>query len=216
MSINLDQYMLFAIAAIVLAMARYGTYFFTIYQGKTKPHAFSWLLWGAVTGVATLAQFSVGGGPSSWALAFVAATCLFVAGLAFFIGDRDYKKSDWVALVTCILAIPLWQATDNVLVALIIVMAIDGFSYYPTLRKSYTKPESEPPISYGLAGLRYFLLLFAVPDPTWESLMYPFYLMVLDWGAALFIVIRRAQLGYPLHEYAKDITKHPGVVETEG
>lgn len=200
----MDQYLIFAIAAVLLATARYGTYFYTIYQGKTKPHAFSWLLWGAVTGVGTFAQFDLNGGPSAWALAFVSVTCLLIAALSFFIGEREYKKSDWIALFACLLAIPAWKATNNPLMALFIIMAIDALTYWPTIRKSFYKPQTEPPISYGLAGMRYFLMLFAVPDPTWQTLMYPFFLMASDWGFAIYIVIRRVQLGYPAHEYVKE------------
>ncbi|TBR42752.1 hypothetical protein CBF23_006120 [Marinomonas agarivorans] len=198
----IDQYLLFALGAVVLATARYGTYFYTIYQGKTKPHAFSWFLWGAVTGVGALAQFELKGGPSAWALAFVAISCLFIALLAFFIGERDYKKSDWLALIGCCGAIPVWHATQNPLLALGIIIVIDVLTYWPTIRKSFHRPETEPPISYGFAGMRYFLMLFAVPDPTWENLMYPFFLMLTDWSFAIYIVIRRWQTGHPLHEYA--------------
>ena len=81
-------------------------------------------------------------------------------------------------------------------------MVIDALTYWPTVRKSFHKPDTEPPISYGFAGMRYFLMLFAVPDPAWQTLMYPFFLMVTDWGFAIYIVIRRWQMGYPLHEYA--------------
>ncbi len=198
-----DQYTIFAIAAVVLATARYGTYFYTIHQGQTKPHAFSWLLWGMVTGVGTLAQFDLNGGPSAYALAFVSITCLMIAVLSFFIGERDYTKSDWFALVACFIAVPLWQVTNNPLIALVLIMVIDALTYWPTIRKSFHKPDTEPPISYGFAGMRYFLMLFAVPDPTWQTLMYPFFLMITDWGFAIYIVIRRWQMGYPLHEYSK-------------
>ena len=120
----MDQYTFFAVLAVALATTRYGTYFYTIYQGKTKPHAFSWLLWGSVTGVGTLAQFSLDGGPSAWAFAFVSITCLIIAGLSFFIGEKDYTKSDWFALLTCFCAIPAWQITQNPIVALVIIMAL--------------------------------------------------------------------------------------------
>jgi hypothetical protein len=199
----MDQYVFFAAAAVTLALCRYGTYFYTIYQGKTKPHAFSWLLWGMVTGVGTFAQFEMNAGPSAWALAFVSVTCTLIAIFAFFIGERDYKKSDWFALIACIIAIPLWRATQNPLIAILVIMMIDVLTYWPTIRKSYHNPQTEPPISYGFAGMRYFLMLFAVPNPTWETLLYPFFLMATDWGFAIYIVIRRAQLGYPLHEYSR-------------
>ena len=38
----MNQYTFFALAAVVLATARYGTYLWTIYKGETKPHAFTW------------------------------------------------------------------------------------------------------------------------------------------------------------------------------
>lgn len=200
---NFDQNVFFAIAAVILATARYGTYFYTIYKGETKPHAFSWLLWGTVVGIGTFVQFSINGGPSAWALAFVSVSCLIIAFWAFFIGEKNYTKSDWIALTACAFAIPVWHATANPIYALIIIIFIDFLTYWPTIRKSYHKPDTEPPISYGMAGMRYFLMLFAVPDPTWQSLMYPFFLMATDWGFAIFIVIRRIQLGYPLHEYSR-------------
>lgn len=198
----MDQYIIFAVAAVLLAAIRYGTYLYTIYRGKTKPHAFSWLLWGAVTGVGAFAQFELNAGPAAWALCFVSVTCLLISLLSFFVGERDYTKSDWIALIACFLAIPVWKATHNPLAALFIVMAIDILTYWPTVRKSFHKPQTEPPLSYGLAGLRYFLMLFAVTNPSWETLMYPFFLMTVDWTFAVYIVIRRFQLKHPLHEYA--------------
>jgi len=199
----MDHYVLFAIAAVLLATFRYGTYFYTIRIGETKPHAFTWLLWGMVTGVGTLAQFALNAGPSAWSLAFVSVTCLLIAFLAFFIGEKNYTKSDWIALIACFIAIPIWKITDNPMNALFIIILIDGLTYWPTVRKSYNKPDTEPPISSFFAGLRYFLMLFAIPNPTWETLIYPLFLMVADWGFALYIMIRRAQMGLPLHEYVK-------------
>lgn len=197
-------YSFFALASIALAAIRYGTYLYTIYDGKTKPHAFTWLLLGSVTSVGTYAQFKLDGGPSTWAMGFVAVTCLFIAVLAFFIGEKDYKKSDWAALIVCFLAIPLWKMTDNPVWALTIIVVIDILSYWPTIRKSYNKPQTEPPISAFISGFRYFLMLLAIPDPAWGNMVYPLYLMLVDWGFAAYIVIRRFQMGFPLHEYARE------------
>lgn len=207
----MDQHIIFAIAAVVLSTARYTTYFYDIYRGQTKPHAFSWLLWGVVTGIGTMAQFSLDAGPSVWALGFVSATCLLISLFAFFKGEKDYKPTDWIALLACLAAIPVWRITKDPVAALLLIMVIDCLTYYPTIRKSFHKPQSEPPISYMFAGARYFLMLFAVPNPTWETLLYPFFLMATDWGFAIYIVIRRAQLGLPLHEYAKAKTETPAL-----
>jgi hypothetical protein len=197
----IDIHTFFAIAAIAMSIGRYGTYFYTIHQGKTKPHAFSWLLWGVVTGIGTVAQFSLNAGPSAYALGFVSITCLLIALLAYFIGTKDYTKSDWFALFACVCAIPVWQITQSPMAALAIIIVIDGLSYWPTIRKSFHHPETEPPISYLMAGTRYFLMLFAIPEPTWSNMLYPFFLMMTDWIYALFLIIRRKQLGFPVHEY---------------
>ncbi len=199
----MDQYFFFAAAAVALALLRYGTYFYTIYKGETKPHAFSWFLWAVVTGIGTFVQFSVDGGPSAWALAFVSSTCLLISVISFFIGDRHYTKSDWFALIASFTAIPVWYMTDNPLYAVMMIIVIDFLTYWPTIRKSFHCPQTEPPVSYFYAGLRYFLMLFAVPDPTWENMAYIFFLMAMDWAFALYIVIRRIQLGYPWCEYVK-------------
>ncbi|MDD9912227.1 MAG: hypothetical protein OXR68_02880 [Alphaproteobacteria bacterium] len=199
----MDEYSIFALAAIGLAAIRYGTYLYTIYQGKTKPHAFTWLLLGSVTSVGTWAQFEMGAGPSTWAMGFIALTSLFIATLSFFIGEKDYTKSDWVALIVCFMAIPIWKMTDNAIWAVTIVVIIDILSYWPTIRKSYNKPHTEPPISAVISGVRYLFVILAVPEPNFGNMMYPFYLLLVDWGFALYIVIRRWQLGYPLHEYVK-------------
>lgn len=198
-----DRYAFFALAAIVVSLIRYGTYFITIYKGQTKPHAFSWALWGVMTGIAAFAQLKLGGGPSVWALFFVAATCSFIAILSLFIGEKNYTRLDWLALAGALAAIPVWQMTNEPLAALLMLMVIDALSYTPTIRKTYAKPDTEPPISCFWAGFRYFLVLFSVPDATWQTLIYPFFLMASDWGVAILIVVRRWQLGMPLHEYAK-------------
>lgn len=198
-----ERTVVFAALAVLVACVRYGTYFYSIYLKQTKPHAFSWLLWGVMVGIGALAQFELEGGASAYALAFVAISCLAVAVLAVFIGEKHYTKSDWLALGAALCAIPLWKFTESPILALAFLIVIDCLSYYPTFRKTYAKPDTEPPISYFWAGLRYFLILFAVPNPSWETLIYPFFLMASDWGFAVFIVVRRWQKGLPLQEYAR-------------
>ena len=199
----MDSHTLFAVAAIVLALVRYGMYIYSIFKGETRPHTFTWFLLGSVTTIAAVAQFKLDAGPSSWALASIGLICYFVAVLAFFKGEKDYTKSDWIAFVFCIGAIVVWQLTANPLTALIIVIAVDILSFWPTVRKSYNKPHTEPPISAALSSVRYLLILLSVPNPSWKNIIYPLYLFVLEAGFVVYLVVRRWQLGYPLHEFSR-------------
>jgi hypothetical protein len=49
--------------AIAVSATSYFPYLWSIAKGRTKPHAFSWAVWGLLTGVAYLAQISEEAGP---------------------------------------------------------------------------------------------------------------------------------------------------------
>ncbi|PCI01225.1 MAG: hypothetical protein COB76_01805 [Alphaproteobacteria bacterium] len=182
---------MFAGLAILVSVIRYGTYLWSIYKGETRPHVFSWFNWGVVTGIGAYAQFALNGGPSAWVLVVVSCTCLFISVVALFVGEKNIAKSDWWAFLGALIAIPVWMITDSPAMAIIVIIVIDILTYYPTLRKSWNDPWSEPPVSYFWAGLRYFLALFAVTNPSLETLAYPFFLMATDWGFMIYIIIRR-------------------------
>lgn len=194
----IDRPTLFAALAIVAAFVRYGSYFWALYQRTATPHVFSWFTWFLIVGIGAAAQFELGGGPSAWVLAVVAVTCLFITVLALFVGEKEITKSDWLAFVGALSAIPVWLITKNPFWAIVVLMAIDVLSYYPTLRKCWYKPHSEPVFSAFWSGLRYFLALFAIPEVTLETFIYPFFLMAGDWGFMFYLMWRRRVLNKPI------------------
>lgn len=184
----------FAILAIFVSIMRYGTYLYSIYKKETKPHFFTWFNFGLIVGIGTFTQFQLDGGYSIWVLGVVSFTCFFIAAISLFVGEKNITKSDWFAFIAALTAIPVWQATDDPMLAILIIIAIDILTYYPTIRKSWLSPWDEPPKSYFWAGLRYFLALFAITEPSFQTLCYPFFLMASDWGFALYLLWRRRVL----------------------
>ncbi|MAS87079.1 MAG: hypothetical protein CMH30_03755 [Micavibrio sp.] len=183
----------FAGLAIFLMVLRYVFYFSSIYKKETRPHVFSWLNWGIVVGIGAAAQLKLDStGMSGWVLAIVSVSCLLIAGLAVFVGEKNITRGDWLTFLGALAIIPVWQATEEPVIALILVVTIDFLSYYPSFRKTWIDPTSEPPFSTFLAGARYFCLLFTIQDPTWENMLYPVFLMSIDWVYAFMIVIRRS------------------------
>ena len=124
----------------------------------------------------------------------VSASCLCIAVLALFVGEKTITRTDWAALIATVVIIAVWKLTANPVIAIVCIVATDLFSYWPTVRKSWTNPWDEPPKSYFWAGLRYFLTLFAVPRFTLEDMAYPFFLMATDWGFMVFVIWRRRVL----------------------
>lgn len=194
----MDATFVFAGLAILVSVIRYGLYLWSIYQRETEPHFFSWFNWAVVVGIGAYAQFSIDDGLSAWVLLVVSSTCFFIAFISLFVGEKDITRTDWMAFVGALVAIPVWQVTQDPVAAIFVLVLIDMLTYYPTIRKSWHKPWSEPPISYFWAGSRYFFTLFTVSNFTWESLLYPFFLMATDWGFAVFVLIRRRYVASPL------------------
>lgn len=52
----------FGAVAIALTIMAFWPYIRSIHQGKTKPHVFSWIIWGSTTFVVFLAQLADAGG----------------------------------------------------------------------------------------------------------------------------------------------------------
>ena len=64
--------------AIIIGFISYLPYFRDIFKGKTKPHAFSWLIWAILTAIGFAGQISDNAGPGSWALGFTALFIWFI------------------------------------------------------------------------------------------------------------------------------------------
>jgi hypothetical protein len=185
----------FAGLAIILMVVRYGFYFSSIYKKETRPHMFSWFNWGVLTMIGGVAQLKVDiNGLSGWILIVVASSCFLISFLALFVGEKNITRGDWITFLVALGTIPVWMYTGNPVTALIILIAIDALSYYPTFRKTWADPTSEPAYSTFLAGARYFCLLFTIQNPDWQNLIYPVFLMSADWLFALMIVTRRAMI----------------------
>jgi hypothetical protein len=79
---------LFSTVAILLTFIAFVPYIGTILSGKTKPHVFSWVIWGTTTMIVFFAQLEAKGGVGAWPIGVSACLTLFIAFLAF------VKRSD--------------------------------------------------------------------------------------------------------------------------
>ena len=184
----------FAALAIIVDIVSIATYILSIHRHETRPHVFSWFVWGLIIGIGAVAQLRLGAGPSSYVLLFVSACELLVAAVALFAGEKNITRSDWAAFCGALLSIVLWQVTNNPVTALLCLIMIDCLSYWPTVRKSWTKPTEESAGSYLLGGLGYFLALLAIPTMDIANIFYPFFLMATDWGFMGYILWRRQRI----------------------
>ena len=182
---------LLGLVATLIALVSFIFYFRGILAGTTKPHAFSWLVWGVLTSIGFFGQYAGHGGWGAWATGGDALGCLIVAAYAARYGLREIAKSDWLSLAGAGFALFLWYLTSNPLAAIILVAFIDACGFWPTFRKSYLKPNQETLTTYLLSAVKYSIALFALDQFSMVTAFYPAALVLINGAFVIFLLIRR-------------------------
>lgn len=176
---------------IFLSLVGYIPYIRDVIKGKTKPHAFSWVVWTLITFIVGFAQLAAGSGwgaVHNLVTGFVGAIILVYALKN---KDKDIKRVDVVLFVLALLSIPLWVVTEDPLYSIILITIIDIFAFVPTLRKTWNAPHSETLISYVIAGLKYCIALVAISTYSLATLIYPVALIVMNASIVCIMILGR-------------------------
>lgn len=177
--------------AFLLGIIGQLIYIVSILRGHTKPHLFTWLVWGILSAIGYFAQLHDDAGPGSWAMGVTALACLTTAALALKWGEKNITRGDKIAFATSISAILPWLLTKDPLGSVILISIIDVVAFYPTFRKSWHKPYEENLPSYNLASLKMILSLFALSNVTINTALYPSAVVLVNSTLVLTCLIRR-------------------------
>lgn len=183
-----------SLIAVILSIVGYIPYYRDIFKRTTKPHAFSWLIWSVMLSIAFVAQFVEKGGAGAWVTGTTAALCLSVFFLALFKGEKRITLSDKLSLAGAAIALLVWFLTKDPLGAVLIIILIDIFAFFPTYRKSWWKPQEETAFLYALDSVKFAISLFALEQYNIVTYLYPAVIVLLDGSFVLFLLIRRKQL----------------------
>lgn len=181
--------------AVAVGLIGYIPYIRDIFAGRTKPHAFSWFIWGLLTLIGFLAQVADNAGPGAWITGFSAFVCLWIFILALQRGEKQIVALDWLSFFSALLALLLWFFTQTPLYSVILITLIDVLGSVPTIRKSINKPQQETRSAYFLSGLKFFIALFALSNFSIITWLYPISLVIQNWAILALLTIRRKQLG---------------------
>jgi hypothetical protein len=180
--------------ATVIALISYVPYFRDIFARKTKPHAFTWLIWGVLTGIAFVGQLSGHAGPGAWVTGFTAIICIAIAAIAAVGGERNIARLDWIALTGAGIALAVWFLTRGPLLSVILITIIDNIGFIPTLRKSYYRPAEETMSTFVMSGLKWVLGILALEHISLTTALFPFSIVVASWLFVVMLLVRRNQL----------------------
>lgn len=190
----MDLKTILGVSATIVALVSYIPYFRDIFRGKTKPHTFSWLVWGILTAIGFAGQIAGGGGAGSWVTGFTALASFSIFTLALKRGEKNIVLADWLSLLGAAVALILWPVTKGPLLSVILITIIDAFGFAPTFRKSFTKPHEETSITYLLSATKFAIALVALDRFSVVTALYPIYLVLANGAFVLLLAVRRSQL----------------------
>lgn len=186
-----------SVIAIALTFYAFLPYIRSVVRGKTTPHVFSWVIWGATTSIVFLAQLEDKGGVGAWPIGVSAGVTLFIALLAYLKrGDATITGMDRVFFACAMSSLPFWYVTAEPLWAVAILTTVDTLGFGPTVRKAYAFPQAESPLFFALFAARNLIVILALEHYSTTTVLFP-----AVTGAACLLVIAviayRRRLGAP-------------------
>jgi hypothetical protein len=183
------------VVAVLLTFVGYIPYFRDILKGKTKPHVYSWFLWGFVTVLAFALQMSDKAGIGAFVTLAAAIMCVGVFFLGILgHGHKDIKVVDTIFLILAFCALLIWLFAKQPIISAILTTTVDLLGFVPTIRKSWNHPYSETLSFYYLNTVRFSLAFFALNHYSVITALYPFTWFLANGLFALMLVIRRKQI----------------------
>lgn len=172
--------------AIAITFIAFLPYIRSIIYGTTKPHVFSWIIWGTTTFVVFLAQLEDGGGVGAWPIGVSGVITMAIAVMAYLKkADITITKMDWLFFLTAMSSLPFWYFTSSPLWAVVILTTVDVLGFGPTLRKVFIQPHSESRLFFGLFAARNLIVIAALQHYTVTTVLFPTAIA----AACLFVIV---------------------------
>lgn len=168
----------FIFVAAAIAVLGSVSYLIDTLKGKAKPNRVSFLIWGSAPLIAFFSQLDEGVGISSIFTLAVAFSPLVIFCASFFDRKAYWKltKFDYACGFFAIIGIILWQITTNALYGLVFSILADLFAAIPTIRKSYSHPQTENSHAYITSGIAALITLFTLGSWNIYNAAFPIYI----------------------------------------
>jgi hypothetical protein len=184
------------VIAVIITFVGYIPYIKDILNRKTRPHIYSWFLWGFVGSIVFALQISDKAGAGALVTLAAVILCVVVLGLGLKLkGKRDIKFIDTVFFILALVGVAIWILAKQPIISAILLTIIDLLGFVPTIRKSWLKPYSETLVFYILNTIRFVLAIASLQRYSIITALYPITWFFANSLFALMLVIRRKQLG---------------------
>jgi hypothetical protein len=161
-----DIKIIIAIVASILAFVGNISYLKDTVHGKVKPHPYTWFIWSIVSMTTFFGGLAKGAGigalPTGVAEGFTIIIFLFSLKYLFKRQVGHVRRIDNYFLAIALIGLIPWALTKDPTMSVVIVVAIDAIAFIPTLRKTWSHPDTEKPLLYSMNVARHILTLFSL------------------------------------------------------
>lgn len=181
------------IAGFLIGIASYVPYIRDMLRRQTKPHPFSWFVWGLVSAIAFFAQIMSGGGIGALATGITAIACLLIAVFVAFRDKRRISQLDLFCFIAALFGIGAWRVTHDPLNAVVIVLAVHILGFMPTVRKAYQFPREETLATYVLSLFKWGFGLATLTTFSLTTVLFPAGVFLMNLCFSAMLIVRRRQ-----------------------
>lgn len=182
-------------AAVILGLIGYVPYILDILRGTTRPHVYTWFVWGVIGFVIFALQYTAGAGPGAWVGLVMSILSFLVCALGLRHGKRDITYGDTAFLIVSLIALGCWLLVDQPVLAMVLLVVTSILSFIPTVRKSWHDPHSETLTTYITIALRHLLSFFAITNYSILTWLFPVTFTITNLAFIALVVARRHRLG---------------------
>lgn len=186
-----DLKTIIGVITVILGVVGYIPYLRNVLKGTTKPHVYTWFVWGSMTLIIFALQISDNAGPGAWVTLVTAILSLTIFALGMRQGDKDITKSDTLSFVAAIFALGLWLFAEQPVATTVLLVTVGMLGFIPTIRKSWNKPYTETISTYVINSFRQGLSFFALTNYSILTWLFPVTWSIANGLFVLFLIIRR-------------------------
>ncbi|MDB5163675.1 MAG: hypothetical protein JWS12_292 [Candidatus Saccharibacteria bacterium] len=166
-----------------------------ILRGKTKPHRVSWFLFFILNATNVANQAASGATNSLW-LPIAATIITFgIFVLSIKRGMGGFAKLDILCLVGALTGLLLWAVLKTPLASLLCNLAVATIAVIPTIKKAYSRPDTETHITYLIASISGIIAAISVGSWNYRLLLLPFHDFLIQFIIYLVLITRSKKVG---------------------
>jgi len=182
----------FVILGAVIGLGGMLSYVRDTIRGVTQPNRVTWFMWSLAPFIAFAAEIQAGVGLRSLMTFVIGFGPLLILAASFVNRQAAWQIGpfDWLCGALSAAGLITWLVTRHGTVAVVASIAADALAATPTLRKSWSAPETESASAYVTAAVNALITVLTIDRFTTADAAFPLYILVIASVESVLVIAR--------------------------